>query len=96
MRAYQSAYRKNNPDVHRASKRRRRERIKTNGGIFLIIELIAMRVEQDGICAYCQHRYHPRSLTIDHVIPILQGGRHEATNIVLAWKVQSQQRCPHT
>jgi len=41
-----------------------------------------MRLTQGGFCTYCQH-HRPR-LTIDHIIPLKQGGRHEAANICLA------------
>jgi 5-methylcytosine-specific restriction endonuclease McrA len=96
LRAYRDTYRKNNPDVHRASNQRRRERVKANGGIFLTVELIAMRIAQNGFCAYCQYQYHTLSLTIDHVIPILQGGRHEAANIVLACRDCNSQKNART
>ena len=42
-----------------------------------------MRLTQGGFCAYCQHQ-HSKALTIDHIIPITQGGRHETANICLA------------
>jgi 5-methylcytosine-specific restriction endonuclease McrA len=80
------AYRLAHPDIHRASRHRRRERIKSNGGKFTSKELTAMRSAQAGICAYCQRQHDPDALTIDHIIPIDQGGRHEAANICLACK----------
>ncbi len=78
------AYRKANPDKLSAKWQRRRARIKGNGGTFSAEELAAMRIEQAGVCAYCQRQYDPDALTVDHVIPIDQGGRHERENIVLA------------
>ena len=60
---------------------RRRARIKGNGGNFTRAERLAMEIAQDGFCAYCKRL---EKLTIDHIIPITQGGRHEAANICLA------------
>ncbi|MDD9303581.1 MAG: HNH endonuclease [Desulfobacter sp.] len=35
-----------------------------------------------GICHYCQGRFLPKELTMDHVIPIARGGRSEKFNLV--------------
>lgn len=99
MREYQAQYRLENgdkiresikkwdlknPDAKRAMSSRRRARKKGNGGNFSAAELRAMRIEYAGVCFYCRGQHEPDELTIDHVIPIDQGGRHEAANIVLA------------
>lgn len=81
---YERAYRKTNPDVGRGISQRRRARKKGNGGTFTTAELKAMRIEYAGVCAYCKGQHDPDELTIDHVIPLDQDGRHEAANIVLA------------
>jgi 5-methylcytosine-specific restriction endonuclease McrA len=83
-RAYARAYYAANLDAYRVARHRRRARIKGNGGTFTVGELKAMRIECAGICFYCRSQHEPNDLTIDHVIPIVQGGRHEAANIVLA------------
>ena len=75
------AYRATHPDVHRATWQRRHARIKGNGGSFTSQELRHMRLTQGGFCPYCQE-HHPH-LSIDHIIPLKQGGRHEAANICL-------------
>ncbi len=74
----------NNPDMRRAAHQRRRALKKGNGGEFSAKELRDMRIAQNGVCAYCRRHLDPQALTIDHVIPLHQGGRHEAANIVLA------------
>lgn len=43
-----------------------------------------MRIAQAGVCAYCKWQHDPDALTIDHIIPVQYGGRHEAANICLA------------
>lgn len=71
------------PEIHRAQFHRRRARLKANGGNVTAHELRLLRATQGGYCAYCQHFHGPR-LTIEHIIPIDQGGMHEAGNICLA------------
>jgi 5-methylcytosine-specific restriction endonuclease McrA len=38
------------------------------------------------ICQYCQGLFHPRDLTMDHVVPRSKGGKLSWTNIVSACK----------
>lgn len=35
-------------------------------------------------CQYCGRLFHPKQLTLDHVIPAVQGGKKNWTNIVTA------------
>jgi 5-methylcytosine-specific restriction protein A len=39
-----------------------------------------------GICYYCQRKFEPGSLTLDHVVPLARGGRSQAGNVVPACK----------
>jgi hypothetical protein len=72
------------PDKHRAHNAARRARKNANGGEgFSRAELSTMRQAQNGFCAYCGFPW-VAPLQIDHVIPLLQGGPHEAANIILA------------
>lgn len=41
-------------------------------------------LRDEYICQYCQKRMSEKRLTIDHVIPLSKGGRHEWTNVVTA------------
>jgi 5-methylcytosine-specific restriction endonuclease McrA len=34
-----------------------------------------------GCCRYCGKRFHPRELTMDHVVPIIRGGRTTKGNV---------------
>jgi 5-methylcytosine-specific restriction endonuclease McrA len=36
------------------------------------------------ICQYCCNKFSEKKLTVDHVIPLSKGGRHEWTNVVTA------------
>jgi len=35
-----------------------------------------------GICYYCQNRFKPTDLTMDHLVPIIRGGRSLKGNLV--------------
>lgn len=35
-----------------------------------------------GQCYYCKARVHPRDLTMDHIVPIIRGGRSTRGNVV--------------
>jgi len=35
-----------------------------------------------GICHYCQQKFPPDQLTMDHVVPLSRGGRSTRNNIV--------------
>lgn len=39
-----------------------------------------------GLCHYCGKRFHPRDLTMDHVVPVVRGGRSTRSNVVPACK----------
>jgi 5-methylcytosine-specific restriction enzyme A len=41
---------------------------------------------QRGVCAYCGKTVAPRSLTMDHVVPVARGGRSAKGNVVAACK----------
>ncbi len=35
-----------------------------------------------GVCHYCRQRFRPDELTLDHVVPIIRGGRSTRGNCV--------------
>ena len=37
-----------------------------------------------GLCHYCGRRFAPRELTMDHVLPVIRGGRSSKGNLVPA------------
>jgi 5-methylcytosine-specific restriction endonuclease McrA len=41
-------------------------------------------LRDEHICQYCLVRFAEKRLTIDHVVPLSKGGRHEWTNVVTA------------
>ncbi len=47
-------------------------------------------------CQYCNHRFPTRSLTLDHVIPVVQGGTKSWENIVTACVPCNQKKGGHT
>jgi 5-methylcytosine-specific restriction endonuclease McrA len=36
------------------------------------------------VCAYCGSQMHDSDLTVEHILPVSRGGRHEWTNVVTA------------
>lgn len=40
------------------------------------------RRRSEGVCHWCGRRVAPRELTMDHVIPLVRGGRTLKTNVV--------------
>lgn len=41
-------------------------------------------LRDNHICQYCWQKFSEKKLTVDHVIPLSKGGRHEWTNVVTA------------
>jgi 5-methylcytosine-specific restriction endonuclease McrA len=37
-----------------------------------------------NVCAYCGGHFHDLDLTVEHILPVSRGGRHEWTNVVTA------------
>ena len=39
-----------------------------------------------GICHYCQRRFPPAALSMDHIVPLIRGGRTTRGNVVAVCK----------
>ncbi|MCB0419578.1 MAG: HNH endonuclease [Bdellovibrionales bacterium] len=39
-----------------------------------------------GVCYYCEEKFSPTDLTMDHVIPVSRGGKSSKGNVVVACK----------
>ena len=39
-----------------------------------------------GICHYCGRRFPPEQLTMDHIVPIIRGGRSTKNNVAAVCK----------
>ena len=39
-----------------------------------------------GQCYYCRSRLHPSELTMDHIVPVIRGGRTTRGNVVACCK----------
>lgn len=44
------------------------------------------RKRSTGVCHYCGVRFHPSELTMDHLVPLIRGGRSVKANLVPACK----------
>jgi 5-methylcytosine-specific restriction endonuclease McrA len=40
------------------------------------------RRRSSGVCHYCGEQFPPRELTMDHVVPLVRGGKSTRTNVV--------------
>ncbi len=45
-----------------------------------------------GQCYYCRARVHPRELTMDHIVPVVRGGRSTRGNVVTCCKACNSQK----
>jgi len=44
------------------------------------------RRRNKGVCHYCGNTFPPRELTMDHLVPLIRGGRSTKGNVVPACK----------
>jgi 5-methylcytosine-specific restriction endonuclease McrA len=84
VRKWNNGWRKKHPEHGQRNDNIRRAR-KKNAPIadFTREQWLTMKAAYRGCCAYCGKKTR---LTIDHVIPLAQGGGHTASNIVPACK----------
>lgn len=45
-----------------------------------------------GICYYCEEKFSPEEITMDHVVPLIRGGKSTKNNIVAACKTCNSQK----
>ncbi|MFZ9595301.1 MAG: HNH endonuclease [Bdellovibrionia bacterium] len=45
-----------------------------------------------GICSYCEQRFRPDQLTLDHVVPLARGGESRPGNVVPACVACNRQK----
>ncbi len=51
---------------------------------------------QKSLCYYCQKKFLPSQLTLDHIVPLARGGRSRRGNVVPACPPCNQQKKLHT
>lgn len=78
LTAQQRKWRQANPANKRASEQNRRARKRGNGGNFTPEEWEALCVKYDHHCLACGKQ---KPLTVDHVVPLILGGRNDISNI---------------
>ena len=45
-----------------------------------------------GTCHYCGHRFPPDELTMDHIVPLIRGGRTSRGNVAVVCKECNNQK----
>ena len=44
------------------------------------------RKRAEGVCYFCGQKIHPKELTMDHIVPLIRGGKSSKGNVVPACK----------
>ena len=70
-----------NPEKKMEIEKRRRARKMNNGGNFTKEEWKQIKEKYNNTCLRCNKKEPEIKLTVDHVLPISKGGRHEKGNI---------------
>jgi len=81
LQAYGRQHAKDNPEIYKAARHRRRAAKRNNGSNDLTATQIKWLFDNFPQCVYCCSE---DSLTIDHVIPISKGGQNTLENVVIA------------
>lgn len=74
-------YRKANPEQHKLSRHNYMAKRRENGGTFSYQEWVDLKAEHDHRCLRCGKQESDIKLSVDHIIPISLGGKHEKDNI---------------
>ncbi len=78
-----SEYRKSARLKRRVVQARRRARTVAQMGVLDELDVWAMLRDQGGLCAYCERPLNGE-YQIDHIVPLKDGGPHDAMNVALA------------
>ena len=68
----------NNPNKYLARCHKRRAAINGNGGSYTNEEWVALCAKYGNICVWCDRKV---KLTVDHIVPLAQGGSNDINNI---------------
>lgn len=47
---------------------------------------------REGVCHYCQSKFAPKELTMDHIVPIARGGSSTEGNVVPSCRACNQKK----
>ena len=50
------------------------------------------RKRSSGMCHHCGERFPPKDLTMDHLVPVIRGGKSTKGNVVPSCKACNNQR----
>lgn len=90
IRASAVRFAKEHPEYYRNAAHKRRL-LEKDAGFMTAEELEARLAEFDG-CVYCGRSDVP--MTVDHVVPLSKGGKHERENVVAACKSCNSRKGP--
>jgi len=81
LRAYHRAWNKAHPEVMQALRERRRARERGSSGTFTRAEWQALVTQYGRRCLMCKRQEPDITLTVDHIVPLAQGGSNDITNL---------------
>ena len=81
-RARELAYQKTPKGAMVAKNTTHRRRAAKRQGSVTTDQLLALSAKANGCCYYCRGKF--KKLTIDHIVPLSKGGRHDLDNLVMA------------
>lgn len=70
-----------NPERKRLYEYVRDHKVRANGGTLTVAQWMAIKEHYRDRCAYCGEK---KPLTMDHVVPVIEGGKTDVSNIVPA------------
>jgi 5-methylcytosine-specific restriction endonuclease McrA len=79
--AIHNGWKRQNPDARRAHANKRRVLVEQAGPHYTAVEWKAMKVRYDHRCLMCRRQEPTIRLTVDHIVPISQGGLNTIDNI---------------
>lgn len=74
-------YAKNHKEQKQIIQQKRRAEKRNNGGSFSLKDWRALKKKYNDTCLRCKRRDPEIKLTIDHIVPLLFGGKHSKENI---------------
>ncbi len=81
LRRYCRQWAKDHPEIIHIKDRRRRARLANAEGMFTDSQFDALCAKYDWRCTCCGTPHTERPLTVDHVVPLSQGGSNDIANI---------------
>lgn len=81
IRVQKAKYVSKNLDKYAAYAARRRALKRGSGGRYTPEDVAEILAKQRSCCAYCRLKIRGRNYNVDHIVPLIMGGRNDKANI---------------